>query len=877
MIGVLDGLSESFEANVVQSRRQSYDQSRRQDRTCNGDLDRRYGHLGGAQGLLRTIVATVEGSSADGSAKTVSWTDQFEELADAWKLSDPLDASKPGSGSVSQSAIGCRTVKEVADDGYSISWNVWTRAHSKVAERSVGDLVRDTPNDQASDESDQAPQHDSSTRLTPSLDYEAPRHEAVRHAATGHEPFRTIPPAAAPPRLTSSVRYSQHSDSESPKDCFRISASNPRDLGNVLQRLASADGVDIRSFGPSVEVGDQFIADRPFRAAVLCDGDRQRWAKHLLSALQTCGERNAGKGPGSLALACTGGWVHGPGVGRRTGWLFPGQGSQYAERPRILHENFASDVPELIEAARQAERQLAEFDETIVIRGCRPIGPRLHDPERTLGRDLWWTQAWVLGVGMAMTRATHCLTGKPDLMLGHSFGECTAAWAAGAMGDGTTGTLAAIDFARFRSEAVAMLPTSDLRLLSARASLGSVRAAIGNDLPFEITHFNAPEQTVLAVSQSSLAAIQSRLQSQRIASAAIEVPAAYHTEAMRPAQEMLAARWETTSVRFPSTPLLSATQCRYLSEPKEIFANLVNQLTMPVHFAAAVQRGVEDGIGLWIEVGPGNVLTKLADQSSNASALCLGFDDPNRSIESTWTLLAAAQESLTGNARPSRGAVQPHVPAMSASSAPSASASISNGSVAAPAAAEGSATQAATVPEFAQASAASVSHATPANGQASADPTASRFSVVDVRKTSDRTMAPALISSAADRGVSVADRSASGFHDRPNVAAEVVDDEVSSRAEATDVGDLSSSLERMIIDLVVDQTGYDEEIIDMEADLEGELGVDSIKRAQLLGELETQYDLSSLRDQNLRLSDFPTLGSIHAYVLEHLKKKAVLN
>ena len=82
----------------------------------------------------------------------------------------------------------------------------------------------------------------------------------------------------------------------------------------------------------------------------------------------------------------------------------------------------------------------------------------------------------------------------------------------------------------------------------------------------------------------------------------------------------------------------------------------------------------------------------------------------------------------------------------------------------------------------------------------------------------------------------------------------------------------------MIIDLVVDQTGYDEDIIDMDADLEGELGIDSIKRAQLLGELEIQYQLQSIRDQNLRLADFPTLSSIHAYVLEHLgQRRSVAN
>jgi acyl carrier protein len=108
-----------------------------------------------------------------------------------------------------------------------------------------------------------------------------------------------------------------------------------------------------------------------------------------------------------------------------------------------------------------------------------------------------------------------------------------------------------------------------------------------------------------------------------------------------------------------------------------------------------------------------------------------------------------------------------------------------------------------------------------------------------------------------------------GENDDPPIAA-VVETEVSSNP------DVSDSLQRMIIDLVVDQTGYDEDIIDMDADLEGELGVDSIKRAQLLGELETTYQLQSLRDQNLRLSDFPTLASIHAYVLEHLQAEPEL-
>ncbi|MEL6896500.1 MAG: SDR family NAD(P)-dependent oxidoreductase, partial [Planctomycetota bacterium] len=75
-------------------------------------------------------------------------------------------------------------------------------------------------------------------------------------------------------------------------------------------------------------------------------------------------------------------------------------------------------------------------------------------------------------------------------------------------------------------------------------------------------------------------------------------------------------------------------------------------------------------------------------------------------------------------------------------------------------------------------------------------------------------------------------------------------------------------LQQMMIDLLVDQTGYDPEIIDMDADLEAELGVDSIKRAQLIGELEVQFQLPDMRGENLQLADFPTLRSIHTFVME---------
>ena len=62
-------------------------------------------------------------------------------------------------------------------------------------------------------------------------------------------------------------------------------------------------------------------------------------------------------------------------------------------------------------------------------------------------------------------------------------------------------------------------------------------------------------------------------------------------------------------------------------------------------------------------------------------------------------------------------------------------------------------------------------------------------------------------------------------------------------------------------DLVVDLTGYDPDIIEFDADLEGELGVDSIKKAQLIGEI-VQWGNLEVDLQSMRLAQFASLSDI---------------
>ena len=69
-------------------------------------------------------------------------------------------------------------------------------------------------------------------------------------------------------------------------------------------------------------------------------------------------------------------------------------------------------------------------------------------------------------------------------------------------------------------------------------------------------------------------------------------------------------------------------------------------------------------------------------------------------------------------------------------------------------------------------------------------------------------------------------------------------------------------LERFLVNFVVEQTGYPEEMVELDADLEADLGIDSIKKAQLFGELAEHLDVQIQVTEDMSLDDFPTLRDV---------------
>jgi acyl carrier protein len=97
---------------------------------------------------------------------------------------------------------------------------------------------------------------------------------------------------------------------------------------------------------------------------------------------------------------------------------------------------------------------------------------------------------------------------------------------------------------------------------------------------------------------------------------------------------------------------------------------------------------------------------------------------------------------------------------------------------------------------------------------------------------------------------------------KPIVASKTVSPSVASASKLDE-----TKLKSFLIEFVVEQTGYPEEIVELDADLEGDLGIDSIKKAHLFGELNERFEIQV--QSNISLDDFPTLRHVMDYLLQH--------
>jgi len=83
---------------------------------------------------------------------------------------------------------------------------------------------------------------------------------------------------------------------------------------------------------------------------------------------------------------------------------------------------------------------------------------------------------------------------------------------------------------------------------------------------------------------------------------------------------------------------------------------------------------------------------------------------------------------------------------------------------------------------------------------------------------------------------------------------------------STQVSGEDDSVEQRILSLVVEKTGYPKDMLDLDLDLEADLGVDTVKQAEMFAAIREIYNIP--RDENRKLRDYPTLAHVIRFVYE---------
>ncbi len=285
-------------------------------------------------------------------------------------------------------------------------------------------------------------------------------------------------------------------------------------------------------------------------------------------------------------------------------YVFPGQGAQFVGMGKDLYDN-------------NAEAK-AMFETANDILGFRITDLMFEGTDEELKQTKVTQPAIFLhSVILAKTLGEEF---KPDMTAGHSLGEFSALVTAGA--------LSFEDGVRLVSaRALAMQKACELKPSTMAAVLALDDATVEQicadvDGVVVCANYNCPGQIVIS---GEVEAVDKACEAAKAAGAKralrLKVSGAFHSPCMEAARAELAQAIEATAFHTPVCPVYQNVDALPHTDPAEIKANLIAQLTSPVRWTQTVINMIADGATEFIEIGPGKVLQGLVSKINREVAV----------------------------------------------------------------------------------------------------------------------------------------------------------------------------------------------------------------------------------------------------------------
>lgn len=311
-------------------------------------------------------------------------------------------------------------------------------------------------------------------------------------------------------------------------------------------------------------------------------------------------------------------------------FVFPGQGSQ---SPGMLQDLFV-----VFPALHAILEQGATWADKIF-----PPTAYSREQQQQQQRVLTDTRVAQPALGMvdyAMATLLRSMNIKPDMLAGHSYGELAALSVAGCF------------------DLPSLLRLSEQRGVSILEATGDdpgrmAAVSAGSDVLAEIfcsesgvvlANQNSPSQSIISGSTGAIEQALATLKNKGIAARPIEVACAFHSPLVAKAEKAFGDILVDQPLTPPDLPVYSnSTAQPYPHDDKSIKRQMAAQIVSPVRFVAQIEQMYADGARIFVEAGPGRVLTGLI-QKILAGKPHLAIATDQKGQPGLWHLLQAVAQ-----------------------------------------------------------------------------------------------------------------------------------------------------------------------------------------------------------------------------------------
>ncbi|HMN75225.1 MAG TPA: SDR family NAD(P)-dependent oxidoreductase [Burkholderiaceae bacterium] len=299
--------------------------------------------------------------------------------------------------------------------------------------------------------------------------------------------------------------------------------------------------------------------------------------------------------------------------------LFPGQGSQYPGMAREAALHFEV-VGEALGAADAALRDAFEtrfgtatrLSQFILPRGAYGEEGKALARERLTRTDV--AQPALGAVEVGLLRLMQSLGLEADMYAGHSYGEFVALHAGGALDFDALMQLSAAR-GRFIVDAASAAGAELGTMAAVSARREVVEEAIADIEGVLIANHNAPQQSIISGTHAAVKAAAQRLRQDGVEVTEIPVAAAFHSSLVKPAQQALSDLIDAMPWSPLRAPVYSNSSGRpHAADVARVRRQMAEHLVSPVEFVAEIEAMYKDGARVFVEIGPKNVLTRLASR-----------------------------------------------------------------------------------------------------------------------------------------------------------------------------------------------------------------------------------------------------------------------